>query len=221
MKYLGLALYSEGRTDDYFLRPLLLRLCDHLCLTEGQEPVDVSDVVPLADAPDTAGAPRDARILAAAQRHRGAWQVLFVHGDGEADPGVARTDRVQPGIDAVHAVFGEDGFAVAVIPVRETEAWALHDSAALRTVLNTNLDDQQLGLPVGARAIEGAQDPKRILEGAFLATKPSGQRRRKGVAPLLASIGEQVDLARLGELPSFGRLKDELRMALRSLHVIA
>ena len=32
MHYLGLALYAEGPTDYYFLRPLLPRLCEDICL---------------------------------------------------------------------------------------------------------------------------------------------------------------------------------------------
>lgn len=221
MRYLGLALYSEGRTDDYFLRPLLLRLCDRLCRREARGPVDISDVEALIDEPDMGQAPRHERILAAARAHRGAWQILFIHGDGEGDAPAARQDRVQPGIDAVQAEFGQQGRAVGVIPVRETESWVLCDGDALRRVLGTTLTDAELGLPTTARAIETSLDPKRILEQAFAATQPTGQRLRRGIAPHLDALGEEVDLERLDRLPSFRALTDELRAVLRHMAVIA
>lgn len=37
MHYLGLALYAEGATDYYFLRPLLLRLCEDICTQEASQ----------------------------------------------------------------------------------------------------------------------------------------------------------------------------------------
>ncbi|MDP4302986.1 DUF4276 family protein [Leptothrix discophora] len=221
MKYLGLALYSEGRTDDYFLRPLLLRLCADICLQEGQEPVDFGDVEALSHPPRLSDAPRHERILAAASGHRDAWQILFIHGDGEGDPDAAWRDRVQPGIEAVQTHFAAAGRAVGVVPVRETESWGLHDGQALRSVFGTTLSDARLQLPGSARAVEAAKDPKAILNRAFLQTGPNGQRQRKGVSPYLNALGEQVDLARLRELPSFSQLVDNLRAALRSMHVIA
>lgn len=220
MKYLGLALYSEGRTDDYFLRPLLLRACADLCMREGTEPIDFSDVEALSHPIDLAHLSRPERIKAAAEEYRGAWQILFIHGDGENDVDAAWRDRVQPSIDAIQAQFNQQGVAVGVVPVRETESWMLFDGNALRSVFGTSLSDGQLQLPSGAQAIEATSNPKALLDRAFLETKPGGQRRRKGVAPHLNSLGEQVDLRRLRELPSFSRLVTDLREALRAMRAL-
>ena len=46
MHYLGLALFAEGSTDHRFLRPLLYRLCDELCLGS-LTAVEVSEVLEL------------------------------------------------------------------------------------------------------------------------------------------------------------------------------
>ncbi len=43
MHYLGLALYAEGRTDYYFLCPLLQRLCEDICAQEANQLVEISD----------------------------------------------------------------------------------------------------------------------------------------------------------------------------------
>lgn len=220
MKYIGLALYSEGRTDDYFMSPLLGRLCDHLCLREATEPVEFSEVVGLVDHPTHAQASRSDRILQAARSHQGAWRILFIHGDGESDPSSARRHQVDPGIDAIRQAFGQEGIAVGVVPVRETESWLLYDGDALRTVFGTTFDNDRLHLPGSARAVEAAADPKSILNRAFLETGPRGQRLRKGVSPYLGALGEQVDLDRLQDLSSFRVLVDELRLALQALRVI-
>lgn len=45
MHYLGLALYAEGPTDYYFLRPLLLRLCEEICLNEANQSVEFGEEV--------------------------------------------------------------------------------------------------------------------------------------------------------------------------------
>lgn len=220
MRYLGLALYAEGRTDEYFLRPLLLRLCTDICLHAGLEPVDFSEVEALTHPPDNNNDSRPARIVAAANQHSSAWQILFIHGDGDANPVASRSERVQPGIDAVRAAFDTQQAAVGVIPVRETESWALRDGDALRSVFGTPLSDARLGLPTTARAVESITDPKAALESVFNTTRPSGLRQRRGPAQYLNSLGEQVSLDRLKELPSFTALVDELQSTLRAMRVI-
>lgn len=221
MIYLGLALYAEGPTDDHFLQPLLHRLCDDLCLRGATQPVDIGGVVRLDDVAQAEGRPREARIVEAARQHQGAWQVLFVHTDGAGDVDQARRQRTQPALDALTREFAGAGCGVAVVPVRETEAWAICDGEALRQVLGTTLDDRSLGLPASARAAESVPDPKAALNGAFRSTNPAPKRLRRGVSPLLNALGESVSLERLRQLPSFLALEDELRVALHRLRVLS
>lgn len=221
MHYLGLALYAEGPTDYQFLGPLLPRLCAHLCATESKASVDVGEVVPL-NHPDTLkGRPRDERIAAAAAMHEGAWHIVFVHVDGSGDPDKARSQSVQPALDALHSRFPAAAPGVGVVPVRETEAWLLVDGDALRSVFGVNLSDAQLGLPSPRHTAESCIDPKAVLNAAFLATRPTGLRRRKGTAPMLTALGDQVSLESLAHLPSFRRLTEDLRTALRHMGVLA
>lgn len=220
MQYLGLALYAEGPTDYSFLCPLLERLCEDLCTGEAVEPVEVSVVLPLTHPVRLKDAPREKRILAAAQEARGAWGVLFVHADGAGNPARVRDQQIQPAINGLHSTPGADGRGVAVIPVRETEAWALVDGDALRRVFGTTLTDHALGLPSSAGAVESALDPKASLNDAFNATYPTGRRRKKGISPLLNGLGEQVSLPLLRQLSAFAALEDELRQALRALRIL-
>lgn len=220
MQYLGLAIYAEGPTDYYFLRPLLQRLCEEICTHEAFSAVECSEVLAL-DAPELLkDAPRAERILEAARQARGAWRILFVHTDGAGDPSRAREQLAQPAIDRLHDEFGSEGAAIAVIPIRETESWAICDGEALRQVMGTTLSDANLGLPATPAAVESTLDPKATLNAAFLATRPSGSRKRRGVSPMLNALGEQVSLQRLRALPGFAALEAELKQALRRFRIL-
>ena len=220
MHYLGLALYAEGRTDYYFLSPLLQRLCEDLCTREAMQPVEFGAVLGLDDPPRLKDAPRETRIVGAAESARGHWQILFVHADGEGAPTKVRAERTDPALVLLRQSFGEAHAGVAVVPIRETETWAMFDSDAVREVFGTTLTARQLGLSVSAPAAEADSDPKRTLDNAFRATRPSGRRGKAGVSPMLNALGEQVSLQRLRQLPSFITLETELRQALHDLQIL-
>lgn len=221
MHYLGLALYAEGATDYYFLRPLLLRLCEDICTQEASQPVEFGEeVIPLNEPQTLKDAAREQRIVAAAQQALGAWRVVFIHTDGEGDPERVRKQRAQPAIDLLKSECPEAGVGVAVIPIRETEAWAIADGDAVREVFGTTLSDVKLGLPRTAAAVESTLDPKAVLNAALEATNPSPRKRRQGASPMLNALGESVSLQRLRQLAGFQVLEAELRQALRNLNIL-
>lgn len=220
MHYLGLALYAEGKTDYYFLRPLLQRLCEELCTQEASQAVEVSTVLALDHPESKQDASREVRILAAAEQARDAWRILFVHADAAGNATHAREQLTQPAIDQLRQRFAAQGVGVAVVPVRETEAWAINDGDALRQVFGTTLSDAEMGIPQTSAAVESTADPKAVLNTAFDATRPSGRRKRQGVSPMLNAIGEQVSFARLRQLQAFFSLENELRLALTQLRIL-
>jgi hypothetical protein len=220
MHYLGIALYAEGPTDYYFLRPLLQRLCEDICLKESLHRVEFSEVLPLDHPSKAKNASRERRILEAAQAARSAWRILFVHTDGANDPARARDQLVQPALTLLQQEMAQDGCGVALIPIRETEAWTIWDGDALRQVFGTTLSNQDLGLPVTATLVETTADPKATLNHAFQATQPSGRRKKQGVSPMLNALGEQVSLDRLREITGFFQFESELKQALRFLKIL-
>jgi len=220
MHYLGVALYAEGPTDYYFLRPLLQRLCEDICLRESPHSVEFSEVLALDHSDKLKDAPREARILQAAQAARSAWRILFVHTDGANDPARARAQLVDPALALLEHEIDGERCGVALVPIRETETWAIWDGDALRQVFGSTLSDQDLGLAVNANLVESMADPKAALNQAFLATQPSGRRRRQGVSPMLNALGEQASLERLRQLAGFARFEDELKQALRQLNIL-
>lgn len=222
MRHLGLALYAEGPTDYRLLSPILSRLCADICLRDSPQVVEISEeVLALDDAPALRHATREDRIVDAARRALGRWTVLFVHTDADGDARSARSERTQPALERLRREFGAGGQGVAVVPVRESEVWALWDGDALRGVFGTTLGDRALHLPQNASIAEGLVDPKRCLQVAFAAARPGGRRgRTPRISGLLNAIGERVDLDRLRELSAFAALEADLRQALRELHVL-
>ena len=220
MHYLGIALYAEGPTDYYFLRPLLQRLCEDICLRESPHSVEFSEVLALDHSDNIKNAPRNERILQAAQAARSAWRILFIHTDGANDPARARALLVDPALVLLQQEMAEEGCGVALVPIRETETRAIWDGDALRQVFGSTLSDQDLGLAVNANVVESIAAPKAALNQAFLATQPSGRRKRQGVSPMLNALGEQVSLERLRQIAGFARFEAELKQALHKLNIL-
>jgi len=221
--YLNLALFCEGPTDERFLAPLLQRLCQDLCLNHADGPVEVAeDVVPLTNPKEDASKPRDERVARAAAAAAGAWRIVFVHADGAGDAKHQHAQLVAPALARIEKDAGPSGtgLGVAVVPVRETEAWALADGDTLRRVFGTTLDNAALGLPAHARLVESIADPKQVLKNAYLRTGPGGRSARRGAIPLLPLLGQQVSLERLRQVASFLRTEEGVMAALRRLHIV-
>ena len=217
MRYLGLALFAEGPTDHRFLRPVLRRLTEDLFLPE---PVEIGEVLELHSLVPARDARREERIFTAARAALGAWDVLFVHADGGGDPDGARSDQIEPARQRIAAELAGAGKSVAVVPVRETEAWALCDPDAIRSVLGTTLSDEALGLTEHTR-VESIARPKTVLRelGGRVAGR-RGARRKLGSKRFLPRLGEYVALDRLRGVPAFQQLEADLHEALTQLHII-
>lgn len=217
MRYLGLALFAEGPTDHRFLRPVLRRLCERLCAEQGRQPVEIGDIEELHTLPGMRDEPRDRRILEAGKAASASWNLLFIHTDGEGHPERARFERAIPAMTLLKSqVCDATQSPVAVVPVRETEAWALADPEALRAAFGIRMSDQRLGLQAATVDPESLLDPKQVLDGVYQAAVGTRRRRAKAAVQLEA-IGERVSLDKLRRLPAFARLVDELTAALTDI----
>ena len=218
MRYLGLALFAEGSTDYRLLGRILYRAVENLCLLCANDVVEIGDVREL-DAPKAyKDCNRATRILEAARRDIGVFHILFIHADADGDAGRARQERVAPAVRLIREEEGlTDTHSVAVVPVRETEAWALADGDALRGAFGTTLDDNGLGIPARPQEVERLTTPKRVLDLARREAVGGGRRRRQRATTYLNAIGERVDLTRLRAVPAYRRFEGDLRAALGQL----
>lgn len=218
MDYLALALFAEGAKDHRFLSPLLRRLAEDICLVHGNRIIEVGPVIGLSTPRGFEDQDRSNRILEAARRADDAFHILVVHADGAGDPEQARAERVEPAIAAISAELrnGEHR-AIGVVPVRETEAWALADGDSLRQAFGTSLTNAALGVPERPGEVEGILDPKLCLEHAYAAVIGGRRRRRRSASDFLELLGEKVRLGEVDRVPSFARLRAELHGKLRQL----
>ena len=222
MRYLGLALFAEGPTDHRFLGPLLRRLSEDLCVRHVPASVEVGEVRELHSPKDCKDAKRELRILAAAREAREAWHILFVHTDGGGDPFAARRERIEPALSLIVNDLDHRHGPVAVVPVRETEAWAITDGNALRSVFGSTVENDRLGVPKRPKDVESIADPKLALEQAYIGAKGprTAKRVRRSASMYLGPIGESISLDTLSMVPAFQTLKRELIDALGRIGLI-
>lgn len=215
-RWLGLALYAEGSADHRFLDELLRRAVEHALLSGGHA-VELSAMQRLVVPENLQG--RAERIGGGAEQIQGAFHVLFVHADAGGDADRARVERVQPGVEEMRrrCAPGERR-GVAVVPVRETEAWALADTERLCEVLGTTKTAQELGLPRSPADLEAVLDPKSLFEQVVRTARPGRRsRRRPRAATFLDLLGERTRVDQVARLPAFRAMLEELGEALHEL----
>lgn len=221
MRYLSCALYAEGSSDYDFFPPLLIRMCEQICIQGGKgEPVEIGPLVNLIGSRTRRDGTLAQRIEDAALASADSWTLLFVHTDGAGDPDRAIEERVTPAKTRLLESLGERHQLVPVVPVRELEAWILADGDALRASFGTTLSDDELGIPKRRKDVEKVADPKVMLEHALAATNPPRNVKRAGPPMYYASIGQLASLSALRQVPSFERTWLALMDALRALAII-
>lgn len=200
--WVGVALITEGMSDDRFLPGILRRSVQERC-GAGTEVPDPRPVR-VASGPGA----RDA-LVRALTRLDGSFNLVAFHRDGGCDPDREHERWFVPFQDDC-ALEGRSEPLVPVIPVQETEAWALADGNALREVLGVDWSEERLGLPRRAKDVEGLPRAKETL-------KTITRRVTPWDVSYLTRLGDCVSLDRLRELPAFNRWEDDLAEALRML----
>lgn len=222
MRYLGLALYAEGKTDYSFLPPLLRRLSESICLASANTIIDIGDVHPLTFNQSQVIHPeRDhtTRVIELICKAQGVFNILFYHTDGAGDYDAAFEQRFRPiTLAYCERTDSLDERLVAVIPIREMEAWTLVDGDAIRSVFGTTMSNKELQVPEPCHLVESIPDPKRHLEQMYTPIVGSAVRaRRAKVSSFLSSLGESVSLEVLRLLPAFKKMEEDLTQALCQL----
>jgi Domain of unknown function (DUF4276) len=218
MRYRALALFAEGNSDHPFLRRIIYRSVEDLGAQLSQQRLEVQER--FVDGDKYSHERRAERVLEAFGKRieQGAINLLFIHADGDSNPEVARTERVVPALNLIRQRYPVTNIGlVPVIPVRETEAWALADSDALKAEMGWHgelrrLTDVQLDDP------EALRDPKDALKSIRLGAAGTAHRRhRRQREPIPVGLGDRIDLNRLRRLQAFRRFESELRAALNGM----
>ena len=224
MSALVTALYAEGPTDKRFLPTVIQRTAADLLAHQGRQVTDVLLPTILEATPRQSRA-ADNVLIVARQAH--GYHILFIHADADAPTRErAYTERIAPGLERIAAARENEESVchdvVPVIPVQMVEAWLLADADALRAVLGTELNSEQLGIPASAQQIEGMANPKEHLTEIIRTIYASRTRRRRSfdVGELFQPLGEQIRLEQLRRLPAYQTFGADLTNALIQLNFL-
>ena len=138
--------------------------------------------------------------------------VLFIHRDADGEQPEERHAEIR---EAVSQAIG-DGCkvpAVAVVPVRETEAWLIFDERAIRNAAGNPNSNVPLNLPSLSK-VEGRPNPKSDLRTALISASGLNGRRRKKFrdSQALWRIVDFIDdFSPLRRLPAFRVFEETIR----------
>lgn len=104
--------------------------------------------------------------------------VLFIHRDAEKEDPEKRYEEIRTAIESL-ANSGCKLPAIAIVPVRMTEAWLLFNEGAIRSAAGNPNGKTELHLPAINR-LESLADPKEKLQEALMsASELTGRRLKK------------------------------------------
>ncbi len=216
MRHLALGLFAEGSSDIPFLRRIIYRSVEENGTQLTQQRLEVLERFVEGD--KYVSDQRAERIFEAFGKHveEGVINLLFIHADGNGDPKAALKDRVCPAMQLLKETYRAVSFGIVpVIPVRETEAWALADAEALRAELGWYGNLPDMASP------ESLPDPKEVLKLIREEATPTARRRSRRqssyVGPISEGLGDRISLRKLRQLDSFKRFEADLKDALRAL----
>jgi hypothetical protein len=159
---------GEG-SSDAGLVPLL----EEICICSGAD--EVRGVAPdFARLSSKIGHSVEAKLKAALRLEPNA-NLVFMHRDADSKNYLERYNEIAAAVNDA----GCTKAYVAVVPVRETEAWLLLDELAIRQVVGRPLGTAPLDLPRPAK-VESIADPKEKLQALLLlASEASGRKLQK------------------------------------------
>jgi hypothetical protein len=141
--------------------------------------------------------------------------LLVVHRDAERARRETRVNEITAALSSLQTPP-----AVAVVPVRMTEAWLLFDEHAIRLAAGNPAGRGRLPLP--RRSPEAEPNPKRILQNCLKAASGKQGRRlqrfERDLSELVIRVADCVDdFSPLRSLSAFGAFEADLRHTLTVL----
>ena len=104
---------------------------------------------------------------------------------------------------------------VKAIPIQETEAWMLSDKELLKSLINTDLSNQDLNFTYQIGNIENVANPKERVEAAISTHRNYTPPRRRKLIPTLSELYEpfsqQVSVDSISRVPSCQQLIEDIR----------
>jgi hypothetical protein len=209
MRHIRYTLITDGPSDDALLYPIQWLLDETGSVTADGDWADLSLI---------AQRPRglNERVIAAVEHFP--CDVLFVHRDAE-HPSLS-TERHREIVEAIRLAELTIPY-ICVIPVRMTEAWLLHDEAAIRSAALRPRGREALHLPQLSHT-EDLADPKDTLFSAMITASGANGRRlkrfRRNLGHMRRRVAELIeDWSPLRDLSAFQAFEADLIQVLDEL----
>ncbi|MDR0964974.1 MAG: DUF4276 family protein [Myxococcales bacterium] len=199
---------SDGSSDRALLYPIRWALMEMAVPVESAQWADLRILPSPPPVSDLAACAKRALELYPAE-------LLLIHRDAEVASLEERVEEIRKKVSDVIEHY------VAIVPVRMTEAWLLHDESAIRCASDNPNGKVGLSLPKPKR-VEQESDPKETLKTALcVASEYQGRRLKKlrqefGIRR--ARTAELIqDFSPLCGVPSFKAFLSALEAALKRL----
>ncbi|WP_420311909.1 hypothetical protein ACOB87_30355 [Streptomyces sp. YS-B37] len=194
LRYLSLALLTEGLSDQWFLLPLIDRQVEAL-ESESASGFDFGGTTPGGC---FTVAPRE-QVVQEVEMLLDHMDIVMIHHDHNER---GKIDSVRERLShAAERIIG-------IVPVRETEAWMLAD----HTTLPAGPASVVQGFVRSPREVEKVVDPKKALAEAF------GPRHRPEYD--FDRLGQRASLRVLRQIPAYDRWVGDLRTAMERLRFL-
>lgn len=215
MDFLRFTLVGEGSSDANLL-PILKWAVREQGVEVAQGVFAPVDLLPKRDLPPKKITPLAEKIMAGLDLYE--CDLLFIHRDADRTDPLSRRAEIELAVNEVKKLQAIRVPSVAVIPIRETEAWLLIEEKAIRMAANHPNGKNDLNLPA-LKLIEKCADAKKELERVLrTATEHSSPRRLKrfNIGAAKARVVDHItDFRPLRKLSAFQELEADLK-ALRA-----
>lgn len=216
--YLLIGLYIEGTTDVRFLESVVRRTYEDIAF-DGRGDIDI-DVCVLKIDKKGLGFVDQIQKVAIHGLHSSGIRILCIHTDADASSDLqAFARKIDPALKALRQLEESEACRVCsfIVPVYMTESWMLGDKELLKKQIGTDLSDAELGITDRPEEI---QRPKTIIEEAIrIARQGTRQRLRNklSISDLYLPVGQQIEIEKLENIPSFVKFKLSAIESLRNL----
>ncbi len=214
---LFLAFTGEGSSDTRFMTVLTERIVEKFLLDR-----EITAELSWTIMPKKPGSSHS-NILKASKEAKDQ-NILFIHRDADNNNWErAYQNHFETAFQEI--TNDKDGLynqnLIAIIPVKETEAWMLCNKQILKNNIETALSNSDLELTYQLSRIEQVNDPKgkiqRAIEIHNQALTKKQRRYSIKIGDLYDLIGNEVPLSDLEYLDSFVRFKNRLEEVLNSM----
>lgn len=218
-KQIFVGLITEGPTDIRFLDGVINRSLREISFDCYQD-VEIFDVLKVNGEGDSFVEKMEDALKNSSDK---GISILFIHCDSDAkELTTVVKNKIQPLRKRMEALSPEQYCKIIVptIPIRMIESWMLADKPLLKRFIQANtIPDYKLGLE---KQPEKYSDPKdQILKAIRIAHKDKKSGKQPSISELYEVLGNKIPLERLRSIPSYVAFEENIRTALREMHLMA